>query len=129
MGRKHASRSLASPAVTQTLRFLVVLELLGLAGLPLAGRALGRLAGAGLGLARVLALLLLGWLVWLAGSLGVPNGLGLAIGAAVVLGGLALAVWRVGERLDADAFRRPTLIRAEILFVVAFLAGALFMAF
>ena len=54
--------------MTETLRFLLVLEGLGLAGLPLAARALGRLPGAGLGLARMLALLLLGWLVWRAAS-------------------------------------------------------------
>src|SRR3954471_9190514 len=76
---------LACPAVTQALRFLMVLEALGLAGLPLAARALGRLPGAGLGLAHVVGLLLLGWLVWFAGSLGIPTGLGLVIVMALVL--------------------------------------------
>ncbi len=110
--------------MTQTLRFLLALEALGLAGLPLASRALGRLPGAGLGLARILAWLLLGWLVWIAGSLGLPNGPGLAIGAAAVLAGVAAAVHRRRERANApDPFRRRLWIWSEILFVVAFLGA------
>ena len=64
--------------MTEILRYLILLEAIGLAGVPLAARALGRLPGAGWGLARVLAWLLLAWLVWIAGSIGIPNGWGLA---------------------------------------------------
>ncbi len=110
--------------MTQTLRFLLALEGLGLAGLPLASRALGRLPGAGLGLARILAWLLLAWLVWIAGSLGVPNGAALAVGAAAALAAAAVAVHRRREGASApDPFRRRLWIWSEILFVVAFLAA------
>jgi YYY domain-containing protein len=116
--------------VTQTLRYLLLLEGIGLAALPLTSRALGRLPGAGLGLAKVLGLLLLGWLVWIAGSLGIPNGLGLAIGAAVVLGVAGLATW-LGRPLvfERDPFRRRQLVAAEVLFAVAFLGGALYVSY
>ena len=107
---------------------LVLLEVLGLAALPLAARALGRLPGAGLGFAKVLGLLLVAWLVWLAGSLGVPNGSGLAIGAALVLALLGAAVWRLGRRAEADPFRRRLWIASEVVFALAFLGGTLYMA-
>lgn len=114
--------------MSQTLRFLVLLEGIGLAGLPLVARALGRLPGSGLGLSKVLGLLLLTWVVWMAGSLGVPNGLGLAIGGAVAVAALALAAVLRGRRRPAparpDPFRRRVWISAEVLFVVSFLVAA-----
>src|SRR3954468_4425338 len=119
----------ASRAVSQTLRFLIVLELLGLAGLPLAARALGRLPGAGLGLAHVVGLLLLGWLVWFAGSLGIPNGLGLVIVMALVLVAGAVAAWRGGERLVSPPFARRMLLASQALFVVTFLGAALYASY
>ena len=57
-------------AMLETLRFLALLEVIGLAAVPLAAPALGRLPGAGLGFAKLLGLLLVGWLVWMAASLG-----------------------------------------------------------
>ncbi|MEA2296570.1 MAG: hypothetical protein QOE86_4209 [Solirubrobacteraceae bacterium] len=123
-----APDTLAWP-VTQTLRFLLVLEGLGLAALPLTARALGRLPGAGLGLSKVLGLLLLSWLVWILGSLRVPNGLSLVIGCCVGLAGAGALVHFRGKPLAPDPFRRRLWIRAELLFLVAFGVGALYASF
>jgi YYY domain-containing protein len=112
-----------------TLAFLLLLEAIGLAALPLATRALGRLPGTGAGMAKVLGFLLLAWIVWFAASLGVPNGLGLAIGGAVALALMGLVARRFGRRPEADPFRRRLLIASEGLFAVAFLGAALYMAY
>ena len=55
-------------AVTEALRFWALIELIGLGAAPLAGVLLARLPGAGLGLGKVLGLLLVTWLVWLGGT-------------------------------------------------------------
>lgn len=109
--------------MSQTVRFLLVLEGLGLLGAPLAARALPRLPGAGAGLGRVLALLLLGWGVWLAASLGVPNGAGLLVGVVLLLAGGALVAHRSRSAAPTNPFRRRLLIAGELLFVLAFLVG------
>ena len=54
----------------EALGFFALMEAAGLAAAPLAALVLGRLPGAGLGFAKVLGVLLIGWLVWMAGSLG-----------------------------------------------------------
>ena len=46
-----------------------LVEALGLAAAPLAALLLGRLPGAGLGMGKVLGMLLVTWLVWIAASL------------------------------------------------------------
>jgi len=118
--------------VTETVRFLALLEVLGLAGLPLAALVLGRLPGGGLGFAKPLALLLAAWLAWIAGSAGVPNGLGLAAGAVAAVAVLGLVAWRAGgprAEPEADPLRRPLLLWAEGIFLVFFLGGALLNAF
>ena len=72
--------------------------------MPLAALAFGRLPGAGLGFAKPLGLLLVTWLVWLAGSLGVaPYGPAAVVGArrccvAGVLAGCAASLRRAGRR-------------------------------
>jgi len=59
--------------VLEALGFFVLAEVVGLAALPLAGLAFGRLPGAGLGFSKPLGLLLLTWLVWMAGSVGIAH--------------------------------------------------------
>ena len=54
----------------QALGFFALVEVVGLAAVPLAGLVFGRLPGAGLGFAKPLGLLLVTWLVWMAVSLG-----------------------------------------------------------
>ena len=79
------------------LGLFVVIEVVGLAAAPLAALVLGRLPGAGLGFSKLLGLLLVTWLIWLAASLGIaPYGKGLIIGALVLL---VVAGLLVGLRL------------------------------
>ena len=87
------------------LGLLVVLELVGLAAAPLAALVLGRVPGAGLGFAKVLGLLLVTWLIWMAASLHIaPYGTGLIVGVLVLLvvvGVLvALRLRALGERAE-----------------------------
>jgi YYY domain-containing protein len=114
--------------VTETLRFLVVLEGLGLAALPLTAKAFARLPGAGLGLSKVLGLLLLGWLVWMLGSIGVPYGVPLLVVGCVALAAAGALTWR-RRPLAPDDFARRLWVRAEVLFVVSFLVGVLYASF
>jgi YYY domain-containing protein len=107
--------------VTQVLRFLIVFEVMGLAGVPLAARALGRLPGAGIGFARILAWLLFAWLVWILGSLGFPNGTPLVIVCAVAVVAAAVILHRRREPGEAEPFRRRVFVTGEVLFVVSFL--------
>jgi YYY domain-containing protein len=125
--------SLPPALVTETLRVLALIEVVGLAAVPLAGTVFARLPGAGLGFAKPLGLLLAAWLAWVAWSLGAPNGLGLAIASAVVivLAGLLVALrvrarMSAGEPAPADASLRRSLWRwSEGLFAATFLGGAL----
>ena len=81
----------------EALGFFALVEVAGLAAAPVAALVLGRLPGAGLGFSKVLGLLLIGWLAWLAVGLGVaPYGRTTILGAAalVALAGL-LAAWRL----------------------------------
>ena len=56
------------------LGLFVVIEVVGLAAAPLAALVLGRLPGAGLGFSKLLGLLLVTWLIWMAASLGIAPG-------------------------------------------------------
>jgi uncharacterized membrane protein len=115
--------------VTDALRFLALAELIGLAAAPLAGVALSRLPGAGLGLAKPLGVLLVTWLVWLGASLHVvPYGTGSAVAAIalVAVAGL-LAARRVRRR--PDPLRRRLFVASELVFLVAFGAMALLVAY
>ncbi len=57
----------------QALGFFALVEVVGLAAVPLAGLVFGRLPGAGLGFAKPLGLLLVTWAVWMAVSLGIVS--------------------------------------------------------
>lgn len=108
--------------MSAALRFLVVLEALSVAGLPLAERALGRLPGHGLGFARLLAWLVLAWMVWMAGSLGLPYTTLLAAIGAVVLIAIAARL-QVRRPVAPDPFARRLLLWSEGTFVVGFVAA------
>ena len=140
----------------EALGFFVLVEVIGLAALPLAALAFGRLPGAGLGFAKPLGLLLVTWMVWMAASVSpAPYGTTLVLVAVALLavaGGLAAARQRtLARRLSRPgegwlARRRaewigtralpaedPERIRlwlgSEVVFVVAFAAMALLVAY
>ncbi len=105
--------------------WIAVLWALSLVGFPFASGVcgLGRLADRGWAVSRVLGLLLLGWLTWIGGTLGViPNSAG-GIAAALILLGVA-AVWLAHrQRVElADFFRRRWTVVAttELLFLAMF---------
>src|SRR4051812_47733654 len=82
--------------------FLLV-ELVGLLAAPLTGLLLGRLPGAGLGLSKVVGLLLVSWLVWMLASLHVVSyGVPLIVGVLALLAVLGVLA---GLRLRALAGR------------------------
>src|SRR3954447_23399689 len=83
------------------LGFFALLEVVGLAAAPLTALVFARMPGAGLGFAKPFGLLLVGWLVWMAGSLhAVPYGRGAIAGAFVIvaLAGAAAAARPRGAR-------------------------------
>ncbi|MEY2476728.1 MAG: hypothetical protein QOG87_2043 [Actinomycetota bacterium] len=107
-----------------TLRFLIVFEAFGLAGIPLAARAFGRLPGGGIGFARILGWLVLAWLIWILGSLGVPNAMPLVVGCVLLLLAVGyLAHRRQPAETEPDPFRKRLFISCEILFIVSFLVA------
>ncbi len=98
------------------LGFFALVEAAGLAAAPLAALVLGRLPGAGLGLAKVLGVLLVGWLAWMAASLGVaPYGPGTIAGAfaVVAVAGVlaALRLRRLRRRLGSAPEEGGVLVR------------------
>ena len=143
--------------MTEALRVWLLIEAIGLAGAGLARVVLGRLPGGGLGFGKVLGLLLLTWLVWIGGSSTlIPYGWGSAAAWAALLcaAGLLAAVrrsdavramardrpsgWFASRRwrrlaarapAEPDPVRRSLFWGAEAVFLVAFAAGALLVAF
>jgi YYY domain-containing protein len=97
----------------EALGFFALMEAAGLAAAPLAALVLGRLPGAGLGFAKVLGVLLVGWLVWMAGSLGVvgygPGTIAGAFAVVAALGALAgLRLRQLGRRLAEHGDEAPS---------------------
>jgi YYY domain-containing protein len=140
----------------EALGFFVLVEVIGLAAVPLAALAFGRLPGAGLGFAKPLGLLLVTWVVWMAASVTpVPYGTTtvlVAVALLAVAGGLAAArqralagaMTRTGEGWFArrraewigaralpaeDPARVRLWLGSEIVFAVAFAAMALLVAY
>src|SRR3954452_14663771 len=127
-----------------------LVEAVGLAAAPLAGLVLGRLPGAGLGLSKVLGLLLVPWVVWMLASLhvaayGVPLIGGVLAGLALAGALAALRVRALGGRAENrgwsarraarlalpadDPVRRRLLLGSEAVFAVAYAAMALLVSF
>jgi YYY domain-containing protein len=142
--------------VTEALRFWALIELIGLGAAPLAGVLLARLPGAGLGLGKVLGLLLVTWLVWLGGtSTLVPYGTGSAALWIALVCACGLLAWvrgwegrravargeprgwfarrrwrRLAARVpEPDPLRSRLFWGAEAVFAVAFAAMALLVAY
>src|SRR3954452_7444209 len=82
------------------LGLFLLIEVVGLLAAPLTALVLGRLPGAGLGFAKVLGLLLVGWLAWMAASVGLAG-----YGPWTIAG--AFAVVALAGALAARRLRRP----------------------
>ena len=131
----------------------LVIEVVGLLAAPLAALVFGRLPGAGLGFAKILGLLLVTWLVWMAASLHIVGyGVPLIVGVIVLLAiaGVLTALrlrslsgrlveaegsGRRGARLARlalpvdDPVRRRLFWGAEGVFAVCYALGALLASF
>ena len=117
----------------------LVVQLFGLAVLPLAWRLFARLPGRGYPLAKALGLLLVAYVLWLGAALQVlPNSLGGAVVALLVVGGASWWLGREGIRRGADGVRplvawlranRWLVLTTELLFLIVLAAWAAFRAF
>ena len=105
--------------------WLIVLWALSLVGFPLASGVcgLGRLADRGWAVSRALALLILAWITWIGGALGViPNsagGIG-AVFALLAIGSAWLAYRQRAELLDFFRRRWTVVVTTELLFLGMF---------
>lgn len=119
----------------------VLVEVVGLLAAPLCALVFGRLPGAGLGFSKILGLLVVTWVIWLAAALHIaPYGKGLIIGVLLLtaIAGTLVALRlrsldpdQGSRRLRAlalpeDPVRRRLFWGAEIVFAVAFALGAFF---
>src|SRR3954468_17314298 len=114
------------------LGILALAELVGLLAAPVAGLLFARLPGAGVGFAKVLGLLLVTWLAWLAAALHlVPYGRGLIIAALVALGVAGVLAARHTRRPWGlgDPVGRRLIVGAEAVFAVAYPLGVLLASF
>ncbi len=112
------------------LAWLIALWAMSLVGFPIAATAagLGRLADRGWAVSRPLTLLIVGWVTWIGGTLGViPNSPSGIASVLVVVGLLAaLLAWRHRPELVDFLRRRWTVIvSTEALFLVLFALWAL----
>lgn len=96
------------------LKWWVAAQLVGLAGMPLAGVLLRGLPDRGFAYAKALGLLLTGYLAWLAAMLGlVPFGAPSLIASAVAVGALGAWRWRATAAPDGPPIK-PGLITSLI---------------
>ena len=111
--------------MTAALRFFVLIEVLGLAATPLVAVALARLPGRGLAFAKPLGLLLVTWVVWVLGSVGVAQSTVMWIVVVALLAGAgALVLWRLRPAIPRGAF-----LWSEGLALGAFALMALLVAY
>ena len=113
------------------LRWLITVELIGLAAFPLAFYLLPRLADRGFTLSKPLGILLVSYLFWLLGLAHIPTVQPIAI--ALVLLMAALSVYIAYRNFDAlrDFITREwrTLVIAEAIFLVFFIGWTLFRSY
>jgi uncharacterized membrane protein len=113
------------------LSWWLLIQLLGLAALPLAYRLFKWLPGRGYAFAKPLGLLLTGYVLWLGSSLGyLHNTLGGAIVAIAVTAGISLA-WYAARKDEGEPSlltflrdHRRLILTVELLFTVGFVAWA-----
>src|SRR4051812_17843357 len=130
------------------LGLFALVEVVGLAAAPLTALLLGRLPGAGLGFSKIVGLLLVTWVTWMAASLhvvayGTPLVIGVLIALAVAgllsagrLRGLRRRLRHAGEGRRAtrlarlalppdDTVRRRLFLGGEAVFAVTYALGVL----
>ncbi|WP_028065033.1 DUF2298 domain-containing protein [Solirubrobacter soli] len=101
------------------LGLFLLIEVVGLLTAPLAALVFGRLPGAGLGFSKVLGLLVVTWLIWMAASLhmigyGVPLIVGVLILLAVASVLAALRLHSLGTRLAGEGRKSKRLLRLAL---------------
>ncbi|MGQ9502464.1 MAG: DUF2298 domain-containing protein [Anaerolineae bacterium] len=100
-----------------TILWWILVQLFGLAALPLAFRLCSRLPDRGYTLARPLGLLLAGYLLWLGGSLGFwKNGIGAVVVVLVLIGGVSW--WLYATRLKQNDVSLSAWARTHVIYVV-----------
>ena len=113
------------------LRWLITVELIGLAAFPLAFYLLPRLADRGFTLSKPLGILLVSYLFWLLGLAHIPTVQPIAI--ALVLLMAALSVYIAYRNFDdlRDFVKREwrTIVIAEAIFLVFFISWTLFRSY
>jgi YYY domain-containing protein len=103
------------------LLWLVAVEVLGLATLPLANRLFSALPDRGYATSKMLGLLLVSYVAWVTGILGLTGFTGPTLIVVTLLLG-AVAWWSWGERVRAAWTETRTLVLgAEVTFLVLFL--------
>ena len=114
--------------VQDIVAWLIALEALSWLGFPVAHLLMGRLADRGWAVARILALLLLAWVTWIGGSVGiVPNSpVGILAALSVfVLGSVWLAHRQRSELRDFFRRRWTVVLTVELTFLAMFAFWAL----
>ena len=110
------------------LAWLIALRVLSLVAFPAAHLLLGRLADRGWSVSATLGLLILAWVSWMGGSIGVLPNSSKAI-AGVLLAMVAGSIWLAYQQRAqlADFFRRrwTVVVGTEVLFLVMFAFWAL----
>ena len=113
------------------LRWLITVELIGLAAFPLAFYLLPRLADRGFTLSKPLGILLVSYLFWVLGLAHIPTAQPIAI--ALVLLMAALSVYIAYRNFDdlRDFVKREwrTIVIAEAIFLVFFIGWTLFRSY
>src|SRR5436190_19869058 len=95
-----------------TFLWMLIVQGLGLAVLPLTFRVFGGLPDRGYGLSRVVGLVLIGWLAYLSSMLGFTAYVGPTVGIlAVVVGGTLWIAW--GRVCLEQIRKREALLAAE----------------
>src|SRR5690606_39066058 len=104
------------------LRWLLVLELVAIAGLPLARRLFAHLPGAAYPLARPLGLLAASYALWLLSAAGFLRIEGVSFVFALAI--MFAVGWLAGGRLKPAPDEWRPALAAEAVFLVTFLAAA-----
>ncbi len=118
--------------MTDTLRWLIAAEIIGLAAFPIAYALFPALRDRGWGFAKPLGLVLFSFLVWILSYLGILSNSGGSYWTVVAVAGALGAGYLYSKRRDvAGLVRRewPVLLAGELLFLGFFLAWVAYRAY